>query len=166
MKYGINEAVELTSAPPIPLTALWSASYSPPSPSLSPPAHPTSTAYTALINLAQGIPGSFPPKEFLERLSDQGGKGENCAYGDGYGEPELRRAITRDVNRFYREEMDKGDSSKGLGGEGEGEEGGLLGWEDCCITTGANAAFYMAVTTLAGAGDEIILTDPFYFNHQ
>lgn len=69
----------------------------------------------------------------------------------------LRKAIVEDIHDSYgiREKKGKGEFARGEG----------VRVEDCCITSGANAAFYHAIVTLAGAGDEIILTDPFYFNH-
>jgi len=43
--------------------------------------------------------------------------------------------------------------------------GAILPWQ-VAITAGCNQAFAAAVATLAGAGDEVILPTPWYFNHK
>ena len=44
--------------------------------------------------------------------------------------------------------------------------GGAISRDQVAITAGCNQAFTAAMSTLAGAGDEVILPLPFYFNHK
>jgi aspartate/methionine/tyrosine aminotransferase len=41
-----------------------------------------------------------------------------------------------------------------------------ISYENVAITTGCNHAFCVATASIAGGGDEIILPEPFYFNHD
>src|SRR5690606_30186882 len=44
--------------------------------------------------------------------------------------------------------------------------GGAIDSEEVAITQGCNQAFCTAMSALAGAGDEVILPTPWYFNHK
>lgn len=66
-------------------------------------------------------------------------------YGDLRGELGLRTALAKEVNHVY---------------------GGDIQVDDVVITAGCNMAFYATATSLAHAGEEIILPVPYYFNHE
>ncbi len=105
------------------------------------------------LSLAQGVPFFPPPPEALEAtvelLKDHTYRKEKGAslhtYGPDAGIQELREAV---AGKFRRE-------------NGRGIEPGQV-----MITAGANQAFINAIITIAGAGDEVILLSPYYFNHE
>lgn len=66
-------------------------------------------------------------------------------YGPDAGIPELREAV---AGKFRRENGRRIDPGQVM------------------ITAGANQAFINAMITIAGAGDEVILLTPYYFNHE
>jgi aspartate/methionine/tyrosine aminotransferase len=98
-----------------------------------------------LIDVAQAVPGYPPPKELTDHLAAIVGEAASARYTDVPGLPELRAALAGDMGAFY---------------------GAALAPEDVSITAGCNQAFCLAMLALAGAGDEVILPVPYYFNHQ
>jgi aspartate/methionine/tyrosine aminotransferase len=98
-----------------------------------------------LIDVAQAVPGYPPPKELTDHLAAVVGEAASARYTDVPGLPELRAALAGDMGAFY---------------------GAALAPEDVSITAGCNQAFCLALLALAGAGDEVILPVPYYFNHQ
>jgi aspartate/methionine/tyrosine aminotransferase len=98
-----------------------------------------------LIDVAQAVPGYPPPKELTDHLAAVVGEAASARYTDVPGLPELRTALAGDMGAFY---------------------GAALAAEDVSITAGCNQAFCLALLALAGAGDEVILPVPYYFNHQ
>ena len=66
-------------------------------------------------------------------------------YGPDLGLPELRAALATRTGQIY---------------------GGPVGADEVAITSGCNQAFGAVISTLARAGDEVILPSPWYFNHQ
>jgi aspartate/methionine/tyrosine aminotransferase len=66
-------------------------------------------------------------------------------YGPVLGLPDLRDAVATEWRRGY---------------------GGNVSPSQVAITPGCNQAFVAALTALAGAGDEVILPTPWYFNHK
>jgi len=99
-----------------------------------------------LINLSQAAPVA-PPPEPLRRVMAQAALDRPDAhlYGPVLGRPELRETLARDWSRAY---------------------GGAIRPQEVAITQGCNQAFCAAIQTLAGAGDEVILPTPWYFNHK
>jgi aspartate/methionine/tyrosine aminotransferase len=98
-----------------------------------------------LIDVAQAVPGYPPPKELTDHLAAIVGEAASARYTDVPGLPELRAALAGDMGAFY---------------------GAAIAPEDVSITAGCNQAFCLAMLALAGAGDEVILPVPYYFNHQ
>ena len=98
-----------------------------------------------LINLAQAVPGTAPPAELLARLAASAGAPASATYGPILGDAALRAALSREVGALY----DAGVTA-----------------DDVAITAGCNQAFFVAMLTLAKAGDEVILPAPWYFNHK
>lgn len=98
-----------------------------------------------LIDLAQAVPGYPPHADLLRWLAGAAGDAASAGYGDILGEPALRAAYAEHVSELYGAPVDSGNIS---------------------ITAGCNQAFAAAVMAVAGAGDSVLLLDPFYFNHE
>lgn len=99
----------------------------------------------ALIDAAQAVP-SYPPAPALrEHLSRFVLEPESAFYTPILGIPALREALAADLAREY---------------------GARLDADHIAISSGGNHAFCMSVLAIAAAGDEVILPEPFYFNHQ
>lgn len=98
-----------------------------------------------LVNLAQAVPGDPPPTALLDRLAAAAATPAAATYGSIFGDLALREALAADVSALY---------------------GGTVGADAVAITAGCNQAFFVTALALAGAGDEIILPTPWYFNHK
>lgn len=115
---------------------------------------PISTAYALLdeldpgadlLDLAQAAP-PYPPapavREHIERVARDAHGGD---YTEVPGLPRLRAAVAADLNLGY---------------------GAAIAPDDVVVTAGCNQAFSLAVSALAGPGDEVVLPLPYYFNHD
>ncbi|KDN42848.1 PLP-dependent transferase, partial [Tilletiaria anomala UBC 951] len=143
-KYSLNpHLLHDTIEPPVALARAWASSF-------PLPASPCPTV--ALINLAQGVPGTDPPPTFTDKLKSAKIQHD---YGDVFGSPKLRQAFARDLNTVYRGDLTASQRA----------ERGAVKMEDVCITSGANMAFAAVVQALAAKGDTIVLPTPWYFNH-
>ncbi|HUR43295.1 MAG TPA: aminotransferase [Aestuariivirga sp.] len=99
----------------------------------------------ALLDLSQAVP-SYPPAEALqEELARAVREPEVSRYTDILGIADLRAALASHMAEDYR---------------------GTVGPENVAITAGCNQAFCVALMTLAAKGDNIILPEPYYFNHN
>lgn len=100
----------------------------------------------ALLNVSQAAPVD-PPPEGLRRAMAEAvlAEAEAHLYGPVLGLPALRAAVAARWSAAY---------------------GGPVAAAQVAITAGCNMAFCAAVATLAGAGDEVILPSPWYFNHS
>ncbi|GAC96363.1 aspartate aminotransferase [Pseudozyma hubeiensis SY62] len=78
--------------------------------------------------------------------------GHTHGYGPVFGDPKLRQAVARDINRVYR--------TPGKGDKNQVTE------ENVGITAGCNLAFTTVASSLCAPGDALIVCDPWYFNHQ
>jgi aspartate/methionine/tyrosine aminotransferase len=98
-----------------------------------------------LLNLSQAAPVD-PPPEPLRRAVAEAILTDPAAhlYGPVLGLPSLREELAARWSLAY---------------------GGRIDPAQVAITAGCNQAFAAAVATLAGAGDEVILPVPWYFNH-
>ena len=105
--------------------------------------HPTDRP---LINVSQAAPID-PPREGLRQAIAEAALTNPRAhlYGPVLGNGDLREALADKWRRTY---------------------GGAVAAGNIAITQGCNQAFVAAVATLAGAGDEVILPTPWYFNHK
>ena len=99
----------------------------------------------APIDLAQAVPNYDPAPELLDYLSKAVRVARSAFYTPILGLPQLREALAADLREEYSADIQA---------------------RDVTITTGCNHAFCMATSALAGPGDEIILPEPFYFNHD
>ena len=100
---------------------------------------------TPLLNLSQAAPMSPPPDSLLKFLSEQALLTENHLYGDVLGDIPLREKIVSVWNKEYSS---------------------TLCINNVAITSGCNQAFCAALSTIASAGDSILVPVPWYFNHE
>ncbi len=98
-----------------------------------------------LLDVAQAVPSYPPPAELAAHLAAEVEKPETSRYSDIAGTPALRRALAAHMSDYYA---------------------GRVAAGQVCITAGCNQAFCLAVSALAGPGDEVLLPVPYYFNHQ
>jgi aspartate/methionine/tyrosine aminotransferase len=99
-----------------------------------------------LINVSQAAPVETPPLGLRQALAEAALNDPNAhLYGPVLGLPALREEIARQWSASY---------------------GGTITPAQVAITQGCNQAFCTVMATLAGPGDEVILTTPWYFNHK
>ena len=98
-----------------------------------------------LLDLTQAVPGYPPHAALLAGLAAAAGDPKAAGYGPIEGETALREALAADMSRAYA---------------------GRIGVADIAITAGGNLAFTLAMMTLAGAGEAVMLPAPWYFNHR
>ena len=99
-----------------------------------------------LINISQAAPVDSPPLGLRQALADAALNDPNAhLYGPVLGLPALREEIATQWSATY---------------------GGTIVPSQVAITQGCNQAFCTVMATLAGPGDEVILTTPWYFNHK
>jgi len=99
-----------------------------------------------LINVSQAAPVESPPLGLRQALAEAAlSEGAAHLYGPVLGLPALREEIATQWSAAY---------------------GGAIAPEQVAITQGCNQAFTAVMSTLAGAGDEVILPTPWYFNHK
>ena len=99
-----------------------------------------------LINVSQAAPVDLPPLALRQAIADASLNDPNAhLYGPVLGLPALRAEIAGQWSLAY---------------------GGQIAPEQTAITQGCNQAFCAVMATLAGAGDEVILPTPWYFNHK
>jgi aspartate/methionine/tyrosine aminotransferase len=98
-----------------------------------------------VITLGQALPGFDPPPVAIEALRNAMDDGASHVYSSDAGIPELRHALARLLAR--------------LNGSVDPER-------EIIITAGANQAFQLALTTLIDPGDEVVLSSPYFLNHE
>ncbi len=99
-----------------------------------------------LINVSQAAPIDSPPLALRQAIADAALYDPAAhLYGPVLGMPELRAEIAMQFGAAY---------------------GGQIAPDQVAITQGCNQAFTAVLATLAGAGDEVILPTPWYFNHK
>ena len=99
-----------------------------------------------LINVSQAAPVEVPPEGLRRAIAEASlTLPEAHLYGPVLGLPALREEIAAQWSRVY---------------------GGEIAAGQVAITQGCNQAFCAVLATLAGAGDEVILPTPWYFNHK
>jgi aspartate/methionine/tyrosine aminotransferase len=106
----------------------------------------THPADRPLINVSQAAPVESPPLGLRQALADAALNNPDAhLYGPVLGLPALREEIAGQFSAAY---------------------GGQIAATEVAITQGCNQAFTAVMATLAGAGDEVILPTPWYFNHK
>ena len=98
------------------------------------------------ISLGQGVVNYGPPEAALEKIQQIKLDGDIHKYGPTAGLPELRKLIKLKLSRENRIETD--------------EDYRIV------VTAGSNMAFLNALFAITDPGDEIILSIPYYFNHE
>ena len=99
-----------------------------------------------LINLCQAAPATPPPEPMraaMARAITQ--RADVHLYGPGKGAPDLLAALAEKSSAIY---------------------GANVAAEDIFITAGCNQAFCVAISSLCGPGDAVMLPYPWYFNHK
>ncbi|MCF1708668.1 aminotransferase [Tabrizicola sp. J26] len=99
-----------------------------------------------LINVSQAAPVDPPPLALRQAIAEAALNDPAAhLYGPVLGLPALREEIASQWSASY---------------------GGTIRPTQVAITQGCNQAFCAVLATLAGAGDEVILPTPWYFNHK
>lgn len=98
----------------------------------------------ALLNLCQAVPSWPAAQELDDEVARAAHTPGTSLYTDIFGIPELRRAIAAHMAEDYS---------------------GTIAPEEVCVTSGCNQAFAAAMMAIAKAGDNVIVTVPYFFNH-
>lgn len=99
----------------------------------------------SLIDLSQAVPGYRPHDKIMAWLAEAAGSIDYVGYGPIEGEGELRSAYATHMSQVYSASIPE---------------------QSIHITSGCNQAFICAAMTVAGSGDKVALTNPFYFNQE
>ena len=98
-----------------------------------------------MIDLSQAVPGYPPHPEMLRLLGECAAARAYTGYGPIEGEDALRAAYAAHISEVYGAPLAAGNTH---------------------ITSGCNQAFICAAMAVAGAGDAVLMTDPYYFNQE
>lgn len=98
-----------------------------------------------LINLSQAAPIDPPPAALRAALAEAIYEDDSHIYGPVLGNPGLRAEVASQWSGVY---------------------GGNIDVAQVAITSGCNQAFSATMSTIASAGDAVILPTPWYFNHK
>ncbi|MCG8493712.1 MAG: aminotransferase [Sneathiellales bacterium] len=101
--------------------------------------------YGPLLDLSQAVPGYPPHVDILTWLAEAAGDARIAGYGPIEGEDDLRREYASHVSSLYQTAIYD---------------------QNVHITSGCNQAFISALMVVAGNGDTVLLSNPFYFNHE
>ncbi|WP_455270563.1 aminotransferase [Rhizobium herbae] len=120
---------------------------------LSPPPVPSVLAWAKaydgsrgpLIDLSQAVPGYPAHPDMLNWLGETAASPAFTGYGAIEGEQVLRSAYAEHVSGLYNAPVSA---------------------ENIHITSGCNQAFICSAMAIAGAGDTVLMTNPFYFNQE
>ncbi|CAN7276735.1 aminotransferase [Pararhizobium sp. LjRoot235] len=120
---------------------------------LSPPPVPSVLAWAKaydgsrgpLIDLSQAVPGYPPHPDMLKWLGEAAAAPAFTGYGMIEGEHVLRTAYAAHVSELYNASINA---------------------KNIHVTSGCNQAFISTVIAIAGAGDTVLMTNPFYFNQE
>jgi aspartate/methionine/tyrosine aminotransferase len=99
-----------------------------------------------LIDVSQAAPTAPPPLKMRQAMADHVlSDGDAHLYGPILGNLDLRASLAGKWSRTYKTDFSQ---------------------ENIAITSGCNQAFCAVVASLCQAGDDVILTAPWYFNHD
>ena len=98
-----------------------------------------------MLDLCQAVPGYPPHPDLLAHLAAAAAQPGAAKYGLINGDLALREAYAADMAGRY---------------------GGAVSPDQVAITAGCNQAFFLAMMTLAQAGDAVMLPTPWFWNHQ
>ena len=106
----------------------------------------THPPHRPLINVSQAAPVDLPPLALRQAIAEAALNDPAAhLYGPVLGLPALRAEVALQWSASYAGRIDP---------------------DQVAITQGCNQAFTAVMSTLAGAGDEVILPTPWYFNHK
>jgi aspartate/methionine/tyrosine aminotransferase len=106
----------------------------------------TFPAARPLMNLSQAAPVDPPPEGLMQAMAEAVLSDPSVhLYGPVLGHDALRAELATQWSAAY---------------------GGVIAPSQVAITSGCNQAFTAVMSTIAQAGDEVIVPLPFYFNHQ
>lgn len=97
------------------------------------------------VDLSQAVPGYPPHPELIALLRAAAANPSTAAYGPIEGDRALRDALAADESALY---------------------GAAIAADNVHITAGCNQAFICAVLAVAEPGSRVLLSNPFYFNHE
>ncbi|MCR6498109.1 aminotransferase [Shinella sp. CPCC 101442] len=98
-----------------------------------------------MIDFSQAVPGYPPHPEMLRLLGEYAASRAYTGYGPIEGEDSLRKAYADHLSGTYGLPLAAGNVH---------------------VTAGCNQAFICAAMAIAGAGDAVLMTDPYYFNQE
>jgi len=98
-----------------------------------------------LLDLAQAAPQYPTAPEVIEHIASVARHARGGGYVEIAGLPHLREVFAAELRAAYR---------------------GQVRDEQVLVTAGCNQAFCLVTSALAESGDEIVLTLPYYFNHD
>jgi aspartate/methionine/tyrosine aminotransferase len=98
------------------------------------------------ISLGQGVVHYGPPPASVEAAAAAVGRDSTHGYQDAAGQPALVRAIESKLRRDNGIEVSRGSR--------------------VMVTAGGNMAFVHALFAITEPGDDVVLSVPFYFNHE
>jgi aspartate/methionine/tyrosine aminotransferase len=97
-----------------------------------------------LIDLCQAVPDYPPPVDMLDYICQAVSDPLTSKYAPDEGLPEVRESVCHRYERRYVAKMHP---------------------DQICLTIGASAAYWLAITTICRPGDEVIIQLPAYFDH-
>lgn len=97
------------------------------------------------INLGQGFPDFETDPELLQLVEKyvRAGKNQYCPLA---GLPALLEVIAQKINHIYGKKLDPGS--------------------EICITAGATQALHVAIMSIVGPGDEVVIIEPAYDSYK
>jgi hypothetical protein len=98
-----------------------------------------------LIDLCQAVPDYPPAKELTDYLATVVPDPLTARYTPDEGLLPARESLANRYRRIYAAQLEP---------------------ENICLTVGASQAFWLAMTALCRAGDEVIIQTPYYFDHD
>lgn len=97
------------------------------------------------LDVAQGAPTYTTAPSIVGRVQEIAAHPDGGRYTAGRGMPDLRSALAEDLSGDYE---------------------AAISTDNVLITAGSNQAFCLTASALAEPGDDVVLTSPFYFNHD
>ncbi len=98
-----------------------------------------------LANFSQAVPGYAPHPELFGWAAETASSGKASGYGLIEGDPELISAFAEYVSDRYQTQLNPSGVQ---------------------ITAGCNQAYFVTLMSISNPGDEVILTNPNFFNHE
>lgn len=117
----------------------------PPIPAVQALARAYDGRFGPLVDLSQAVPGYAPHPLLMQSLARAAGDRASVGYGPIEGDAALRTAFAAHESAVYGADLTAGNIH---------------------ATAGCNQAFVVAALAFAEAGSRVLLTNPFYFNHE